>query len=133
MLQVIEVTPAEADGTSHERWVRLEVIFHAAARLPPRRRASFLRLASEGDRLLAHEAEELLRANDAAHGRLHRIIVGAVAALGVALVLVGAIEAGCGVDARDGRVILGVPGREPSTGTTAIPRFARNDTWVATR
>jgi len=65
----------------HDRWIRLEVIFHAAVRLPARRRAPFLRAASEGDALLARDVEELLRADDAAHRRLHRIVAGAVASL----------------------------------------------------
>jgi len=72
---------ADEDRTSHDRWVRLEVIFHAAVRLPARRRASFLRMASESDPTLTHDVEVLRRANDAAHGRLRRIVTGAVEAL----------------------------------------------------
>ncbi|HTS62687.1 MAG TPA: hypothetical protein VMH28_11730, partial [Candidatus Acidoferrales bacterium] len=64
-----------------DRLVRIEEIYHAAARLPGDQRAAFLEQACEGNETLRREVESLIEAHDRAGDFLEAPALGVAAAL----------------------------------------------------
>ena len=67
--------------TSHDRWQRIEDVFHRAADLPPTDRGAFLASSCAGDPDLRHEVESLLAADEDAGDIIGQAVAEAASSL----------------------------------------------------